>query len=323
MPPDMETTGRNPDAAPSSLAATAPVAACAEPAPGTSRCPNCGTLLPPLLPRFCATCGQETVLRIPTIADFIREFGGHYLSSEGALWRTLRLLFVPAALTREYLAGRRRHYLLPLRLFLSLVVMSVVVGHLTEPPAQRIEAWGEVQEGQTYLVSIFNISVGQQDGRFVCEGLREQRCTALRERWERDPQILKSLRRQQSDAMDRQESWLLLAMTPLLALLMAAVYRNRRQPFGYHMVSSLHLSSAWLAMVTLHQLAHGTAASAPLGQLLIGLGALQGLLTLKRLHGGRWWATGLRVLVLYVGYLLALGLVMGTGLWWAARSSFA
>ena len=53
-----------------------------------------------------------------------------------------------------------------------------------------------------------------------------------------------------------------------------------------------------------------------------GLGALLGVLTLQRLHGGRWWVTVLRMTALYLGYTLTLGLVMGFGLWWATRSSF-
>ena len=319
MPPAMEHAAHD---ARSAATDPAPSAASSTPPPAALSCPNCQAPFPPVLPPFCSGCGQETALRVPTIADFVREFGGHYLSSQGALWSTLRLLFVRAALTREYMAGRRRHYLLPLRLFLSLVVTCLLVAHLTEPPAKRVEAWGELGADKTYLISIFNIRVGQQSGRFVCEGLQAERCEALRKRWERDPLVLKELLRQQSDAMDRQESWLLLAMTPLLAVLMAGVYRARRQAFGFHMVCSLHLSSAWLALATLHQLAHGTALSAPLGQLLLGLGTLLGIATLQRLHGGRWWVTALRILALYSGYAVALGLVMAGGLWWATRSSF-
>ncbi|MFZ5544798.1 MAG: DUF3667 domain-containing protein [Pseudomonadota bacterium] len=42
------------------------------------------------------------------------------MAVEGALWRTLKLLlFKPGQLTREYLAGRRRRYVLPLRIYLT------------------------------------------------------------------------------------------------------------------------------------------------------------------------------------------------------------
>mgnify|MGYP001057476860 CR=1 FL=1 len=72
-------------------------------------------------PRFCPVCGQETNLRPPRLGEFLQQFGGAYFATEGALWRTLKLLlFKPGELTRQYLAGRRKHYVLPLRLYLTI-----------------------------------------------------------------------------------------------------------------------------------------------------------------------------------------------------------
>ena len=80
-------------------------------------CRNCGAPFVPEQRRFCPECGQETRLRAPTLGEFVQQFGGAYFSTEGALWRTLALLlFRPGQLTRHYLAGRRKHYVLPLRL---------------------------------------------------------------------------------------------------------------------------------------------------------------------------------------------------------------
>ena len=50
----------------------------------------------------------------------MREATGRYVAFDGRLWKTLSaLLFRPGFLTREYLAGRRRRYIRPARLFLS------------------------------------------------------------------------------------------------------------------------------------------------------------------------------------------------------------
>ena len=47
-------------------------------------------------------------MRPPTLVEFAQQFGGAYLATEGALWRTLRLLLTrPGELTRRYLAGPR------------------------------------------------------------------------------------------------------------------------------------------------------------------------------------------------------------------------
>jgi len=59
----------------------------------------------------------------------MREATGRYLSFDGKLWRTLvPLLFHPGFLTRAYLAGRRKRYIGPARLFLisSLFLFAVL-----------------------------------------------------------------------------------------------------------------------------------------------------------------------------------------------------
>lgn len=73
---------------------------------------------------YCHNCGQETRLHAPSLGEFLHEFVGHYVALEGRLWGTIgRLLFRPGALTNEYLAGRRRRFVEPLRLYLSLSII--------------------------------------------------------------------------------------------------------------------------------------------------------------------------------------------------------
>lgn len=71
-------------------------------------CLNCGQPLADPCPRFCPACCQETRLRSPTLMAFAQQFGGAYLATAGALWRTVKLgLLKPGALIRQCLAGRR------------------------------------------------------------------------------------------------------------------------------------------------------------------------------------------------------------------------
>ena len=91
-------------------------------------CRNCSLFLGDKLGNFCPNCGQETKLHPPTVGEFAHEFVGHYVALEGRLWKTLLLLFFkPAELTREYLHGRRRRYVLPLRLYLTASLLFFVV----------------------------------------------------------------------------------------------------------------------------------------------------------------------------------------------------
>ncbi|MBK7685465.1 MAG: DUF3667 domain-containing protein [Rhodocyclaceae bacterium] len=108
-------------------------------------CPNCAHHIEHPLPNYCGHCGQETALKPPTVIEFAQQFGGRVLATEGALWRTLKLLlFRPGQLTLEYLNGRRRHYVLPLRLFITMSVIALllmrVVMLLQAPTLAQIES---------------------------------------------------------------------------------------------------------------------------------------------------------------------------------------
>ena len=90
------------------------------------RCANCGVLASDA---YCPSCGQSTRERLPTFRQFMREATGRYITYDGKFWKTLAaLLFRPGFLTREYLAGRRRRYIGPARLFLvsSLVLFAIL-----------------------------------------------------------------------------------------------------------------------------------------------------------------------------------------------------
>jgi len=98
------------------------------PTDGTAQCPNCGA---PVTGPFCARCGQETSIALPTARTFLREAAGRYVALDGRTWRTLfGLFFRPGFLTREYLAGRRRRYVRPGRLFLVLALAMFAVFRL-------------------------------------------------------------------------------------------------------------------------------------------------------------------------------------------------
>ncbi len=86
-----------------------------------SACKNCGT---PLTDVYCPHCGQKDV----DLGRPILELGGELIREtfevDGRMFRTLRLLFArPGALTSEYLAGHRRRYTPPLRLYLVISVI--------------------------------------------------------------------------------------------------------------------------------------------------------------------------------------------------------
>jgi hypothetical protein len=89
-----------------------------------TNCLNCGALLHGT---FCAACGQRVVPPNPTVRELAGDAWHELSGYDGRIMRTIRGLARPGFLTREYLEGRRAHYLPPLRVYLILSVMFFVV----------------------------------------------------------------------------------------------------------------------------------------------------------------------------------------------------
>ena len=105
----------------------------ASPSADVRRCRNCGAPAPG---PFCAECGQETNLRLPDAARIsARSPRPDYVALDGRFWRTVgTLVFRPGRLTREYLAGRRRRYVRPARLYLFSTLVFFAVSRFFVSP---------------------------------------------------------------------------------------------------------------------------------------------------------------------------------------------
>lgn len=83
------------------------------------RCLNCGA---ELMGEYCSGCGQK---RLDPQDLSVKRFGGHLvdeltdLQSNKILRTFSTLLFKPGFLTSEYLAGRKKRYITPVRLYLT------------------------------------------------------------------------------------------------------------------------------------------------------------------------------------------------------------
>lgn len=280
-----------------------------------AHCPNCRrAFAPEPRPRFCPHCGQETTLHAPTLGEFVHEFIGHYVALEGTLWRTLNaLLLHPGRLTREYLAGRRRHYVPPLRLYLSasflffLLVKVVGVGAMVDvragPSPPAVAASGP-------------LSVGPID--IDCEQASAH-CNWFERQIDRAGRRIDSGATQPGEInrhLSAMAPYAGLMMLPLYAGVVALVYRRRRVAYGAHFVFSLHQHSLWFLVALA-----GTFTPDVGDALLLLYAAANGAWALHTVYGGRWWVTIARaglITVLYLALFLASVITLvAAGLLWA------
>jgi hypothetical protein len=277
-------------------------------------CRNCGTPAPL---KFCPECGQETTLHPPTLGEFLHEFVGHYVALEGQLWRTLAVLLRrPGRLTREYLDGRRRRYVLPLRLYLTasflfFLVVKLTAGAAGEGPTVTIDghrvplaeyearaASGAASAPRPHFTIEQPTSCGHP-GQPACKGLKRFLADAGA-RMDAHPQ--ESLEHMRTHFIG-YAPYAIFILLPAFSGLMMLAYRKRRLTYGEHFVFSLHLHAFWfLALLVIALVPESVGGVLQLGVPVYGVWAM------REAYGGRWLPTIARALLVSVLYGVVLTL---------------
>ena len=275
-------------------------------------CPNCGLGLAAPRPRFCPECGQETEIQPPKVMEFIQQFGGAYFSTEGALWRTLKLLLLkPGELTVQYLAGRRKHYVLPLRLYLSVSLVCLllaryvggieVVRGLDAPAVQQAER-GPMP---TLVFSAPPLQLGIRQGEFVCDFIPTAVCQLLRARAAPDTRTLLHKVRQANERVAANFGAVMFVLLPMFALCLMLANLGSGLRYTAHLVFALHLHAFWFIALAFMRLS-----PEPLAWLGAAVMVLYTLLAGGRVYGGRWWPRLLRALVMSLSYMSVLAVTL-------------
>lgn len=279
-----------------------------------TRCRNCNYVLGEPRPKFCAACGQDSSPKAPTVGEFIQHLGGNYVAMEGALWRTLALLlFRPGRLTQQYLAGRKRRYVLPVRLYLTISLFTLLLirfsGAIQIPDLDLDGKRFDAKPGTDLtFIDIDKARAGvDKNGVFFCEGLPQWMCRKLAYRFDLDP---KNLKRQLSEAPERFIShWgtAMFLLLPMYALWLKLVYIDRHMRYTEHLVYALHVHAFWFAMIALALL--GSPWLRVLALLAVPIYTQRAQ---QRVYGGRWWLGLLRsaLLILLYGSTVSVALIL-------------
>jgi hypothetical protein len=275
-------------------------------------CSNCGAPFVPQRRAFCPECGQETHIAPPTLRELAQQFGGAYISTEGALWRTLKLLLTqPGELTVQYLAGRRKHYVLPLRLYLSVSVLVLVLTRFTGGVEvvrglDRPEFTAAEQGSLPSLVlNASPFSLGIREGRFVCESLPGWLCERARERAAPDTRTLLRKVRQANERLFANLGAVMFVLLPLFAVCLKLVNFHKRLPYTAHLVFALHLHAFWFIVLGLMRLG-----GPPLWWLGGGAMVAYTWVSGRRVYPGRWLPRLLRAVSLTLLYMGLLGVTV-------------
>lgn len=76
---------------------------------------------------FCPSCGQKRDENELTVRSFVRNFLSAIVNYDSSFWKTLRDVFIPGKLTNNYIKGQRKAYLNPVRFFIIMAIINLLI----------------------------------------------------------------------------------------------------------------------------------------------------------------------------------------------------
>lgn len=141
-----------------------------------ANCENCAT---PLQGKFCHACGQSIHNPLRNFWHALEELIESFWHLDGRVFRTLRDLLVPPGLVaNRYLAGHRVDYVAPLRLFVVMSLLAVVVSHFamaTSGGSDAIKINGVPVRNMSDIGAAMTVEDAQQRRVAVLRQMQESR----------------------------------------------------------------------------------------------------------------------------------------------------
>lgn len=121
-------------------------------------CLNCGE---PVAAEFCDSCGQKATVSRITFPEIFRGFWKRFVDLDSVALRTFKGLLVnPGAFIRDYLNGRRKPYVNPLRYFLVILAINIASSAILGSPAfNPVRVSGDMLFAQLSLTIQFSIAI--------------------------------------------------------------------------------------------------------------------------------------------------------------------
>ncbi len=236
---------------------------------------------------------------------FVRSHLAELAGLDSRLLRTLRLLLLrPGRLTVEYLAGRRVRYVSPLRLYLATSFLTFLAVALLDLPLVEVHRTGEVPRDEVRAPIAFWFDPAEPGGADEgAGGLVDRALGAAVRTVEARPEAF-------SEAFTRHLPTALFLLAPFLALLLAALYADRRRLYAEHLIFSLHLHAAGFLVLLVAVAARDLLGTVVPGALLLAALGVYLFAALRRVYGGGVPRTLASLAALCLGWGCALGITV-------------
>lgn len=142
-------------------------------------CLNCGAFVNE---KYCPKCGQENKESRESFFHLILEFIFDLVHFDSSFWKTTRyLLFSPAKLSLEYMSGKRKAYVNPIKLYIFISFITFLLPSLlTTTNDNRKNNILSVNDNTNYQDSIFVESYGMIHSAKELDSIHQSKPEKLR-----------------------------------------------------------------------------------------------------------------------------------------------
>ena len=213
---------------------------------GKIKCPNCEKEFDSSF-NYCPHCGQKNTEPDPKLKHFISEFLSANFNLDSKIFHTLKSLVLrPAELSNEFIAGKRKKYITPVRLYLFISLVYFFVLSINTDNGQKIveiNDKGVVETGSSNsLISIDSIDTDSLDtiDRHIYDKL----------------QLLKNPTGQKifKQTIKKNISLGMFIFIPLTAFILYILFRRRIKYYIPNLIFAIHLQSLiflWFTILNL------------------------------------------------------------------------
>lgn len=279
----------------------------------TDHCLNCDQKLKEH-EHFCPQCGQRVLPEKLTLKYFVQEFLSNYFSFDSKFFNTVKpLVFKPAFLSVEFIAGRRIRYINPIQLFVFSSFLFFLVNSIMVLKEDTDQGFVTMTDGEQGKVRVDSVDIQKLDSLYIVnDGLETDTLdNSYVGEFLRKGQDFNSMDdAARNEKMSRTFSYAVFLLLPLFAAYLRLFFRRKDRHYLENIIFSLHYHSFYFVIGTLILLFDRLLPGDSDSLALIILAGIYLFLSVKRFYQFSWFSTILRFLGLVFVYGVSVSMIL-------------
>lgn len=208
---------------------------------------------------YCSNCGQKYEQLSKPFGEILADLFGA-LNIDSSIFSTLvPFLFRPGFLTTEYIEGRRKKYMSPVRLYLFLSVVFFFIAREASRNPIGESSIVKITHGSDTMKSIISsdselVDILSSDSLYY--GIAHPEDSLDRQSYEKSERLRKSILKASGNTdrfinvVYRDVSYIMFVLMPVLALLLLLLFFRKKQYYIEHLLFSVNMHSFALLVLS-------------------------------------------------------------------------